>query len=363
MGDQLYLEDWPTRFQGVRVLQHPGGGLGPWNHDGYDIQAEIEGRFTVDGAALIFYHFHSLKTAGSDLAIPVAHPHYRLTIPVLTHCFVPYLEALDQVQRRLADVMPGKRWGVEQSLDVAPQLSVLARRTLADKLAPVTGAYRKVSLNYDWDAYCSGQVIARSVTREGAASGDTTRTISVPFNPDGTLQHGEGAGLKKPVANPRTPVSDEDTGQLCARLAILTQACAALAEELTRSTSHSEELSQVLTRWTHAHATDPIMTSLINQLQQRDPRLIPLLPQRVQLAMGYVARPLRDLIAWLGASNETTNLTYDLTPANTMHLAWMLSLVTSTPLSAIQGFLAELDEDVALKNHIREKTVNHAILM
>ncbi len=185
MGDQLYLEDWPERFQGVRVLRHPGGGVGPWNHDRYDIRGATDGRITVDGAPLIFYHFHSLKSAGPDLAIPVAHAHYRLTIPVLTHCFIPYLKALDQAQQRLAEVEPGSRWGMEQSLDVAPQLSVLARRALADKLAPVTHAYRKVSLNHEWDAYCSEQVI------------DRTDAPSIPIQPtskeqpmgDGSTQH------------------------------------------------------------------------------------------------------------------------------------------------------------------------------
>lgn len=185
MGDQLYLEDWPERFQGVRVLHHPGGGVGPWNHDRYDIRVATDGRITVDGAPLIFYHFHSFKSAGPDLAIPVAHPHYRLTIPVLTHCVIPYLKALDQSHQRLAEVVPGRQWGVEQSLDVAPQLSVLARRALADKLASVTHAYRKVSLNHEWDAYCSEQVI------------DRTDAPSIPIQPtskeqpmgDGSTQH------------------------------------------------------------------------------------------------------------------------------------------------------------------------------
>ena len=30
-GDQAYLNEWPERFDGVRILQHPGGGVGPAN--------------------------------------------------------------------------------------------------------------------------------------------------------------------------------------------------------------------------------------------------------------------------------------------------------------------------------------------
>ena len=159
MGDQLYLEDWPARFEGVTVLQHRGGGVGPWNHDQYDIRIANDGRTMVDGVALLFYHFHSLKLAGFDVALPVAHPHYRLTIPSLTHCFIPYLEALARAHTTLAEMLPDRRWGLEQSLDVSSDTSVMARRALADKLVSCTQAYRRVSLNSEWDVYCSEQVI------------------------------------------------------------------------------------------------------------------------------------------------------------------------------------------------------------
>jgi SAM-dependent methyltransferase len=60
LGDQKYLDDWPVRFEGVHVLEHPGGGLAPWNAERYRIE-ERGGKVVVDGRPLVFYHYHSLK--------------------------------------------------------------------------------------------------------------------------------------------------------------------------------------------------------------------------------------------------------------------------------------------------------------
>ena len=66
-GDQKYLDDWTTRFQGVHVLKHLGGGVAPWNVQQYEV-------LTTEGASiqlrelatdthfpLVFYHFHGLQ--------------------------------------------------------------------------------------------------------------------------------------------------------------------------------------------------------------------------------------------------------------------------------------------------------------
>ena len=61
-GDQAYLNDWPERFQGVHVLQHPGAGLAPWNLELYDVREEPgSGRLLVDDVPLVFFHHHGLQ--------------------------------------------------------------------------------------------------------------------------------------------------------------------------------------------------------------------------------------------------------------------------------------------------------------
>ena len=66
-GDQKYLDDWPTRFEGVHVLEHPGGGLAPWNISAHRL-GESEGSVLVDGQPLIFFHHHALHLFQHDVA-------------------------------------------------------------------------------------------------------------------------------------------------------------------------------------------------------------------------------------------------------------------------------------------------------
>ncbi|MEP0861762.1 MAG: glycosyl transferase [Ignavibacterium sp.] len=65
-GDQLYLDDWTERFQGVHVLQHLGGGLAAWNVQQYEFKKSGEKIFgkeisTGKEFEVIFYHFHYLR--------------------------------------------------------------------------------------------------------------------------------------------------------------------------------------------------------------------------------------------------------------------------------------------------------------
>lgn len=86
-GDQKYLDDWTTRFDGVHVLKHLGGGVAPWNVQQYMIGENP----TVNDIPVIFYHFHGLRWVSEhtfDLSL------YRLPDEAVQYIYFPYLDAL-----------------------------------------------------------------------------------------------------------------------------------------------------------------------------------------------------------------------------------------------------------------------------
>lgn len=65
-GDQLYLNDWPTRFRGVYVLRNLGANMASWNIGRCIFSKRNEKIIGVEKETgkefpLIFYHFHGLK--------------------------------------------------------------------------------------------------------------------------------------------------------------------------------------------------------------------------------------------------------------------------------------------------------------
>ncbi len=153
-GDQKYLDDWTTRFQGVHVLQALGGGVAPWNVQQYSFApdgAGVAGTEIRTGRRfpLIFYHFHALKLSKSDRVF-LTGAGYEISDKAFELIYVPYVRKLEEVGARLAKL--GIRFDPHGRIDDDPvtlrtRLGRLKRRLLRPAL--VRGSADNVNVPYD----------------------------------------------------------------------------------------------------------------------------------------------------------------------------------------------------------------------
>ena len=104
-GDQKYLDDWTTRFEGVHVMRNLGGGVAPWNVQQYIFRTDAQGSIigeTETGVPflLIFYHFHAFKMT-SARNVRLTNAGYSLDATVVDLIYRPYVRYLLNVERRL----------------------------------------------------------------------------------------------------------------------------------------------------------------------------------------------------------------------------------------------------------------------
>ena len=117
LGDQKYLDDWPTRFQGVYELEHLGGGVAPWNVQQYDFYLEnneIIGQEKNTGEIfpLIFYHFHSFCLLSPIKYLPARR--YDLSENVRRLICAPYFQALQNSIELVKKFSPDFNFGYKQ---------------------------------------------------------------------------------------------------------------------------------------------------------------------------------------------------------------------------------------------------------
>ncbi|MCW5623673.1 MAG: hypothetical protein KIT73_03025 [Burkholderiales bacterium] len=121
MGDQKYLDEWPARYPNCHILMHPGAGIAPWNYSQYCFSSDGGDRITVDGAPLLFYHFHQFQLLDNGRFD-------RLSSFYTAECAEPeavyaiYEASLQAVLARVREVSPGFRGGLK------PAAKVSARR-------------------------------------------------------------------------------------------------------------------------------------------------------------------------------------------------------------------------------------------
>jgi hypothetical protein len=106
-GDQKYLDEFATRFNGVHELKHRGGGMAPWNVQQYTFKRNGEKITAVENTTgntfpVVFFHFHGLKFFKDDKVVLVGQ-YYALTEQVKDVFYKPYIRELNKAKRKVQE--------------------------------------------------------------------------------------------------------------------------------------------------------------------------------------------------------------------------------------------------------------------
>jgi hypothetical protein len=159
-GDQLYLDSWPQEFAGVKVLEHIGAGVAPWNHSQYSFEKDQKCGVLVDGMPLIFYHFHSFTFVMPGVTIPARFFQYNpMRFDIIKLCFLPYVVHLHRLISSVRNQLPSFNFGLESRGELKENHTVLVHQQLR---AGFEGALEKCckvptsrSLDDTWVVYNS----------------------------------------------------------------------------------------------------------------------------------------------------------------------------------------------------------------
>jgi hypothetical protein len=108
-GDQKYLDEWPHKYQNVKILEHLGGGVAPWNVQQYQI---LENNNKISGIDkktkikfdIIFFHFHFIRFLENDL---VDLGWDFLSNEVINQFYIPYIKLIAMAEKELKGLNSG----------------------------------------------------------------------------------------------------------------------------------------------------------------------------------------------------------------------------------------------------------------
>lgn len=102
-GDQKYLDEWPAVYHNINILNHPGGGIAPWNIQKYRFAKNnklITGTVKNSGVSFnaIFYHFQYVKLL-ADGSYDIGW--YFISSEMKKLFYIPYLLRIENIEKRI----------------------------------------------------------------------------------------------------------------------------------------------------------------------------------------------------------------------------------------------------------------------
>lgn len=104
-GDQKYLDNWPSQFEGVHVFKHRGEGLAPWNIQQSRPGLE-NGKLTITEISsgkkwnAVYFHFHGVKFF-TDQQVALCGSLYEFSKEQVALFYFPYLNRLLEIEADL----------------------------------------------------------------------------------------------------------------------------------------------------------------------------------------------------------------------------------------------------------------------
>jgi len=107
-GDQKYLENWPEEYPNVHILEHPGGGIAPWNARRFQFVVENGKIYGIKPGSekmfeIVFFHFHYVRIRKSGFADLGWN---RLTKSIIDLFYKPYIKSIIEKEEYLEGRFP-----------------------------------------------------------------------------------------------------------------------------------------------------------------------------------------------------------------------------------------------------------------
>lgn len=113
-GDQKYLDDWCTLFEGIYELQHLGGGVAPWNMQQYSFVKKGRKLYGIEKATqkrfeVIFFHYHALMFL-SHTFFSFSPAYEKNSKNIYRYFFIPYISRILQMRSKFPHIAKKEKY-------------------------------------------------------------------------------------------------------------------------------------------------------------------------------------------------------------------------------------------------------------